>query len=172
MNFKFDYHVVMMSILFLVSFSFLFFFLFFVREKFNIEHLPNRSLPILRRTAVHGRSVFSKQRHHSLGVIVLSWSKSQVSRNGLIQRSFWSCSKSYISWVDKKPSLFKSKWPNIHLASFLQAAGKRAEGKRKMHIKNLFDIGLFKGVTNIILTAENPNDNFIMLSKLSVGKPA
>lgn len=88
--------------------------------------VPKRSLPMRRRTAVHGRSVFSKQRHHSRGVIVLSWSKSHVSKNGLMQRSFWSCSKSYISCVDKKPSLFKSKWPNIHLASFLQAAGNRA----------------------------------------------
>lgn len=98
-------------------------------------YIPKRSLPMRRRTAVHGRSVFSKQRHHSRGVIVLSRSKSHVSKNGLMQRSFWSCSKSYISCVDKKPSLFKSKWPYIHLASFLQAAGKRAEKWQKENVQ-------------------------------------
>lgn len=92
----------------------------------TVKNLPNKSVPILRRTAAQGRSVFSKHRHHSRGLIVLLLSRSQVSMNGLIHRSFWSCSKSYSSCDDNEPSLFRSKWLNIHLASALQAAGKWA----------------------------------------------
>lgn len=92
------------------------------------NHVPfaSKSYLIRLRTAAHGRSVFSKHRHHSRVDTLASLSTSQLSMNGLIQRSFWSCSKSNSSEVDKRPSLFMSKWPNIHFASILQAAGKWA----------------------------------------------
>lgn len=94
-----------------------------------IRNIPftSKSYLIRRRTAAHGRSVFSKQRHHSRVDKLPSLSVSQVSMNGLMHRSFWSCSKSNNSDVDSDPSLFISKCPNIHFASILQAAGKWAE---------------------------------------------
>lgn len=47
----------------------------------------------------------------------------------------WSCSRSYISCVESNPSLFKSKWLNIHFASILQVNGNRATNKRKRKIR-------------------------------------
>lgn len=88
--------------------------------------LASKSYLIRLRTAAHGRSVFSKQRHHSRVDKLPSLSASQVSMNGLMHLSFWSCSRSKSSDVDSDPSLLMSKWPNIHLASILHAAGKWA----------------------------------------------
>lgn len=79
--------------------------------------LASRSYLIRLRIAAHGRSVFSKQRHHSRVDKLPSLSTSHVSINGLMHRSFWSCSKSNSSDVDSDPSLLMSKWPNIHFAS-------------------------------------------------------
>lgn len=62
---------------------------------------------------------------------------SQESKNGLMHRSFWSCSKSYSSWVDSEPSLFRSIWPNIHLASVLHAGGNRAAAVLEFRNLNL-----------------------------------
>lgn len=52
-----------------------------------------------RRTAAHGRSVFSKQRHHSRELIDPSWSKSQTSIKGFMHFSFFSKKNIYLLYL-------------------------------------------------------------------------
>lgn len=89
-------------------------------------YLPINSGVILLLTAAHGRSVLSKHRHHSCGATDWSRSVSHCSKNGFMHTSLWSCSKSYNSCSDRRPSESKSKCWNIHRTSPLHTTGKWA----------------------------------------------